>query len=271
MKISNITQEILSGENLENKLVNIDKIEFDNVNIWDTCNRPKRSQKYKFSTKNAKFPKGHLFESEKKAMAIHSFANHELLAVEMMACALSIYPHHTPELKKFKYGVLSSLKDEQKHFRMYQKRLNELGFEFGDFEINDFFWKQMPNLKTPSQYLATMALTFEAANLDFAFYFENEFRNVEDHETADVLNEVLKDEISHVGFGVHFLDKWREDKDLWVYYLSQLPYPMTPARAKGKIFRKEERRKANMPESFIQNVIEYKDDFKITERKEWKK
>ena len=129
----------------------------------------------------------------------------------------------------------------------------------------------MKSLKTPTHYLATMALTFEAANLDFAFYFENLFRQMEDFETADVLEIVLKEEISHVGFGVHYLQKWREDKSLWDYYIDHLPFPITPARSKGKIFRKEERLKAKMPEEFISKIQKYQDDFKITQRREWKK
>ena len=270
MKISEITASILNGSRLDDKLVNIDKLEFEDNVSFQLPSRPARNQKIQFTKKNAKFPKGNLFEREKKAMALHSFANHELLAVEMMAAALALYPHDTEELKKFKHGVLSSLKDEQKHFTLYCERLNELGYEYGDFEINDFFWRQMKELKTPSQYLATMALTFEAANLDFAFYFENKFRKMQDYRTADILEVVLKEEISHVGLGVHYLQKWREDKTLWEYYTTQLPYPITPARAKGKIFKEDLRKKANMPIEFISNVHSYKDDFRITERKEWK-
>ena len=271
MKLSDFSNHILFNGDKDSKLINVENIEFDDILLTSIPKLPSRNDQLKFSTKNAKFPKGNLFEIEKKAMALHSFANHELLAVEMMACALAIYPHHTDELKKFKRGVISSLQDEQKHFRLYEKRLNDLGYEFGDFEINDFFWKQMKSLKTPTHYLATMALTFEAANLDFAFYFENLFRQMEDFETADVLEIVLKEEISHVGFGVHYLQKWREDKSLWDYYIDHLPFPITPARSKGKIFRKEERLKAKMPEEFISKIQKYQDDFKITQRREWKK
>lgn len=270
MKLSDFSNHILFGSDLESKLFSIDHLEFDEF-PFEVPKSPARSGNIKFSKKNAKFPKGNLFEREKKAMALHSFANHELLAVEMMACALALYPHNTDELKRFKLGVLSSLKDEQKHFQLYITELNKLGYEFGDFEINKFFWQQMAKLKTPSQYLATMALTFEAANLDFAFYFEKIFRDMEDHETADILQVVLKDEISHVGFGVQYLKKWRSDKSLWDYYCDQLPFPVTPARSKGKVFRAPERLKAKMPKDFVEMVSNYRDDFKITQRKEWTK
>ncbi len=272
MKLSELSEHILHSGDLSSKLIDIGSIELDDTaRALDIPRYPQRSTSISFSKKNMKFPKGNLYETEKKAMALHSFANHELLAIEMMAAALVLYPHNTPELKRFKQGVLSSLKDEQKHFKLYQGRLNDLGYEFGDFPISDFFWKQMDSLKTPSQYLATISLTFEAANLDFAFFYHDLFRKMEDHKTADILETVLKEEISHVAVGVHYLNLWRNDKRLWDYYMESLPYPMTPARAKGKIFREQERKKAKFPLDFITELKNYRDDFKVTQRKEWKK
>lgn len=273
VKLMNFTQackHILFGGSLEDKLLNIDQVLFDDFEKIEVPKFPARSSKIKLSDKKLKFPKGHFHEVEKKAIALHSFANHELLAIEMMACALLIYPHHTPELKKFKRGVLKSLRDEQKHFGLYIQRLEELGYEFGDFPLNDFFWEQMQRLKTPSQYLSVMALTFEAANLDFAHYYKHVFKELGDEKTASILHTVLEDEISHVGLGVHYLNKWRGDKALWDYYNETLPFPMTPARAKGKTFVEHVRLQAKMDFEFIQKVKEYQDDFKITSRKEWK-
>ena len=273
MKINDFARSILLGENLEDKLIEMDpgKINWDTPDEFVLPKTPGRSLKISLSDKNIKFPKGHLHEIEKKAIALNSFANHELLATEMMAAALLIYPHHTDELKKFKLGVLSALKDEQKHFKLYTGRLNELGFEFGDFPLNDFFWRQMEKLKTPSEYLSSMALTFEAANLDFAYHYQKIFEEIEDFKTAEILSIVVKEEISHVGLGVHYLNKWRGDKTLWNYYLETLPWPLTPARAKGKIFNTELREKSKMPATFIDEMKKYQDDFKVTKRKEWKK
>ncbi len=272
MLLSEYAKQILYGEKFSDKILDLpEKIDFDDSCVLALPKTPGRGHKLQISPENIKFPKGHFHELEKKAIAIHSFANHELLAIEMMACALLIYPHHTPELKKFKQGVISSLVDEQKHLKLYVERLNELGYEFGDFKLNDFFWKYMPKLKTPASYLSVMALTFEAANLDFAFFYQNVFLELGDKKTADILATVLKDEISHVGFGVHFLNKWKEDKSLWNYYNELLPYPLTPARAKGKNFIEHVRKKAKMDEDFIQKIKHFDDNFAITKRKEWKK
>ena len=199
-----------------------------------------------------KFPKANrLNETDKKAIALHSFANHELLAIEMMAAALLIYPHKTEDDLRFKRGILTALKEEQKHLGLYIGRLNELGYEFGDFPLNDFFWRQMEKLKTPSQYSAVMSLTFEAANLDFARYYAEIFRSFGDLKTAAILDTVLEDEIGHVAFGANWMKRWAQDKSLWDYYNESLPWPLTPARSKGIGYNSELHQRAMSDEGFI--------------------
>lgn len=269
MLLSEFTNSILNGKTIESKLITYDSIIFDDIEPF-VQELPARSGDISFSSKQARFPKGHFHEKQRTAMALNAFANHELLAIEIMAYALTLFDHKTDEEKRFKRGILSSLKDEQKHFRLYSSRMIELGYKFGDFPLNDFFWKYMKGMKTPSEYLSMMALTFEAANLDFAYHYEKIFRDLGDIKTANILKVVYEDEISHVGFGVTYLERWKEDKALWDYYRETLPFPLTPARSKGKIFIEESRLRAKMSLEFINNVKNYKDDYNVTSRKEWK-
>lgn len=271
MEVIEFAKKILSAERIEDKLFAPESIEFGQQgDMAFAFERPNRATKIQLTGEQIKFPKGHFHIDEKKAQALHSFANHELLAVEMMAQALLIYPHHTDELKRFKLGIFKALKDEQKHFNLYVKRLNEIGYEFGDFPLNDFFWRQMGKLETPSAFCAVMSLTFEAANLDFAHFYEKVFRELEDFKTANILKVVFEDEISHVQLGANYLNRWRQDKDLWTYYNENLPWPLTPARSKGKVFLQEARIKARLDEEFIAKIREYQDDFRVTNRKDWK-
>lgn len=259
-------RKILEGESLQDKFLS-QSIEWNEFKDYDLPSLPGRKDKISFSDTQLKFPKAErLKETDKKALALHSFANHELLAIEMMAAALLIYPHRNEEDIRFKKGIVTALKEEQKHLSLYVGRLNQLGYEFGDFPLNDFFWRQMEKLKTPNQYAAVMALTFEAANLDFAQYYSRLFRSLGDLETASILDTVLEDEIGHVAFGVHWMKKWREDKSLWDYYLSSLPWPMTPARSKGLSFDPKLHAKAFNDDSFIAELERYDDQFKITKR-----
>ena len=112
-----------------------------------------------------------------------------------------------------------------------------------------------------------MSLTFEAANLDFSYYFKNKFKEIEDFKSAAIMQEVYDDEISHVKLGSHFLGFWSKDKELWDYYLENLLYPLTPARSKGISFMASHRKKAGLDKKFIRSLESYKDDFRITTRK----
>lgn len=273
MLVQDFAKQILFGETLTDKLFTADQVSFDDaLNLLEKLPKsPARHKKIKMTEKNSRFPKGHFHLNDKKALALHSFANHELLAIEMMAAALLLYPHNTPEQIQFKKGVIGTLKDEQKHFSLYVERLHDLGYEFGDFDLNDYFWSQMSLLRTPAQYMSVMALTFEAANLDFAAYYRDQFLQVDDSKTAGILDVVLKDEISHVAFGANYLNRWRGDKKLQDYYYENLPGNLTPARAKGKFFLKDLREQARLDNEFISWIETYQDDFRVTQRKEWKK
>ncbi len=259
-------RSILEGETLESKLLEA-PVHWNGRISYKIPPHPGRQGRIAFSDKQIKFPKSHhLMVPENKAIALHSFANHELLAIEMMATALLIYPHETEDDIRFKKGILSALKDEQIHLSLYVGRLRELGFDFGDFPLNDYFWRQMEKLATPAEYTAVMALTFEAANLDFAQFYARLFRKNDDATTAGILETVLADEVTHVAFGAHWMKRWKEDKDLWSYYQSVLPWPLTPARARGIDFDPELRRRAVGDEAFVTELMAFQDPFKVTKR-----
>lgn len=172
-----------------------------------------------------------------------------------------------PNLLSFKKSVVSSLIDEQKHLKLYISRLNELGYEFGDFPLNDFFWKYAHHIDSPEKYLSMMSLTFEAANLDFSAHFRDVFTAHEDFKTAKIMDIVFKDEISHVKIGGHFMNQWRKDKSLWEYYMENLIYPLTPSRSKGIRYQESFRRMSGLGKEFILSLNQYKDEFNITNRK----
>ncbi len=240
---------------------------------WDASftmpQRPGRVARLEFSDQQLKFPgRPHLGEPEARCKALHSFANHELLAIEMMAAALLRYPHGgDAETLRCKRGIAAAIVDEQKHLGLYLTRMGEGGHELGDFPLNDFFWRQASKLETPASFFALMALTFESANLDFALYYEEAFRAAGDSTTADILRVVYEDELTHVGLGAHWLGRWRGDRTLWEYYLSVLPAPITPARAKGLHYRPESRLRAGVPGEWVDALTAFEDPFRVTRRK----
>lgn len=259
-------RKILEGETLTDKLFDC-QLSWEGSCSYSLPSRPGRAGRIQFSDLQLKFPKQQsLKETEKKATALHSFANHELIAIEMMASALLIYPSQSEDDLRFKRGIVGALREEQKHLTLYLRRLNELGFSFGDFPLNDFFWRQMEKLKTPAQYAAVMSLTFEAANLDFAQYYARLFRSFGDEKTANILDTVLEDELGHVSFGARWMKRWKGDRSLWTYYQESLPWPLTPARGKGIGFDHVLHARAMGDEAFADELATFEDPFRITRR-----
>lgn len=272
MNVTEWARSILEGETLAEKLRPIAlSSPLGEWKGYELPRMPGRATKLQFSDAQFKFPKAPALGGvEGRTKALHSFANHELLAIEMMAAALLLYPHQDPASERMKRGILASLRDEQKHLALYIQRMNEDGVEFGDYPLNNFFWRQMEKLKTPASFFALMSLTFESANLDFACQYEAAFRSHGDEKTANIMRQVFEDEVTHVALGGRWLSEWRKDKTLWEYYLSVLPYPLTPARAKGANFLPETRRQAGLEEEWIQKLGAFVDEFKVTNRKSWK-
>jgi uncharacterized ferritin-like protein (DUF455 family) len=271
MHYSEYARILLEGASLEDKLIPLKNIDYSQSKIiYELPENPGRSKGLMFDNQQVKFPKNTSFHlEEKRGLALHFFANHELLAIEMMAAALLIYPDHEVEMVQFKKGLIKTIQDEQKHLKMYLARMKQFGIELGDYPLNDFFWRSMEKCKTPSNFYAAMAMTFESANLDFAQYYEKCFRDVEDIETANIMKIVFEDEISHVALGAHWLNLWRGDKSLWNYFVSNLPGVMTPARSKGIHFNRNSRERAGLDQAFLDELEAFRDEFKVTNRKSW--
>tara|TARA_R110002072_G_scaffold534_3_gene3667 strand:+ start:37764 stop:38576 length:813 start_codon:yes stop_codon:yes gene_type:complete len=260
---------LLDGTDLSEKLYQVDNIDFDLCYEPHESKTPGRPKHLEFSSVQAKFPKKTTFHlDEKKGVALHFFANHELLAIEMFAQALLLFPEVDTQTKK---SVLATIHDEQKHLEIYIKRMNDFGVEFGDLPVNSFFWEYMPAVKSFEEFYALMALTFEQANLDFASYYRSIFNEIEDFESAKIMDTVYKDEISHVARGVKYIKSKIKDQSLFEYYQELLPDKISPSRGKGITFDFEGRQLAGLDHDFINSLDSYRDDFSVVNRKQWKK
>jgi uncharacterized ferritin-like protein (DUF455 family) len=193
-------------------------------------------------------------DDEQRGILLHFFANHELLATELMALALLKFPDAP---KAFRSGLLQTLKEEQWHTKWYMKRMEECGVRFGDFPVSGFFWDMVAPMESPLDYVSRLSLTFEQANLDYSLYYSGIMKQWGDDKTAAILKKIYEDEIGHVGYGLNWLRKWkREDEDDWTAYSKQLHFPMSPIRAKGNgaPFNEVGRRQAGLDEDFIRRV-----------------
>ena len=81
---------------------------------------------------------GQLEEPRTRGEVLHFFANHELLALELMALILLRFPQAPTS---FRRGLVETMRDEQRHLSMYLERMSAFGVAFGDVSVNDFFWR----------------------------------------------------------------------------------------------------------------------------------
>lgn len=267
MNIDQYAETLLHKGELDQKLTSPKVVSsFHQFKLQEIPQLPVRADRIRMSDERVSFPKN-LTDINQKAKALHFFANHELLAIEMLAAALLKFQLEETAQKR----ILATIADEQKHFKLYCDRMRDFGCEFGDYPVNDFFWRQLVKVETFESFYALVALSLEQANLDFAQYYKDVFTRMGDHQTANVLDIVLKDEERHVHFGIdHLITKVEKSEELWDYYQQLLPYNFTPARAKGNMFNEQSRINAGFPEHYIEKIKNYKDDYKIVNRKQWK-
>jgi uncharacterized ferritin-like protein (DUF455 family) len=187
-------------------------------------------------------------ESERGKL-LHFFANHELLATELMALVLLRFPDAHAAFRK---GVLLTLKDEQEHTLLYLQRMKECGVHFGELPVSGYFWRSVSVMENPMDYVSSLCLTFEQANLDFARHFAQGFATVGDAATAKLLDKIYHDEIGHVAYGLKWFRRWKNPSESdWEAFCRQLKFPLSPQRAKGMTLNVEGRRAAGLDAQFI--------------------
>jgi uncharacterized ferritin-like protein (DUF455 family) len=257
VEIRTFAERIFFGESLEAKLKGTSGTILTDHHPgaalrWSDPTRPvqvhalrKRSRK--------RLPSAQAMEAtEQRVRVLHTFANHELMAIELMAWALLAFPDASPT---FRRGVLAILEDEQRHFRMYAERIVELGACFGDLGVNHHFLRCGPDLTTPMKWVCAMNLTFEQANLDLAPVFADRFRIAGDERSAKIMDVIEEDEIRHVGFGARWLKTHTPvGRSTFEFYVENLTHHNSPERARGLHFFEASRSRAGLDEEFISQM-----------------
>ncbi len=257
MELRSFAEQLLLGQKLSDKLSYPESVSDECPGppfapVPDVPGRPPFMQ-FMSADKKAPFPAPKDLHSPRmRGVVLHFFANHELLAIELMALVLLKFPDAPAA---FRQGILRTIGEEQEHLGLYLKRMQELGTELGDVNVNRFFWDCLKDMKNPLDFVTGMSLTFEQANLDFASHYTKVFRELGDLETAQILQKVYDDEIGHVKHGVSWLERWKSpDLTQWEAYEGNLQLPLSPARAKGPIFDREARRRADLTEEYVDSL-----------------
>ncbi len=218
--------------------------------------RPSELQFKRGESGKADFPGlGKLDNERERGRLLHFFANHELLATELMALVLLRFPKAPAD---FRRGVLRTLKDEQAHTRLYLERMRECGVQFGELPVSGYFWRSVSPMENPMDYVASLCLTFEQANLDFCRHFAQGFKTAGDDATAKLLDGIYRDEIHHVAYGLKWFRRWKNPQESdWEAFCRQLKFPLSPQRAKGLTLNVAGRRAAGLAPDFIAELNVY--------------
>src|SRR3546814_7260809 len=97
--------------------------------------------------------------------------------------------------------------EEGKHYLLLAERLAALGFAYGDLPAHDGLWQAAE--ETAHDLLARLAvvpLVLEARGLDVTPAMIAKLRQVDDHDSAAVLQVIYAEEVGHVAIGKRWFD-----------------------------------------------------------------
>jgi len=256
-----LAEQVLFGARLEDKLIAVGMDQLTDthpgpaVGRVDLPGRP-AALALRAERERVPFPSLHTLDRPRqRGRMLHFFANHELLAMELLALGLLRFPDAPTE---FRRGLAGTLLDEQTHMRLYLQRMADDEVALGEIPVSRHFWDVIASMQSPMDFVIRMSLTFEQANLDFAAYYGQAFERAGDRETSAVLARVLEDEIRHVAHGVTWFERWRGTGDAFETYQRLLPSPLTPSRAKGRqLFHRDAREQAGLSSDFIDRLQDY--------------
>jgi uncharacterized ferritin-like protein (DUF455 family) len=134
-----------------------------------------------------------------RAALLHSLAHIEFNAVGLALDAIWRFAGMPAAYYTDWLGVA---REEARHFRLLEQRMAALDCRYGDFDAHDGLWELAQ--RTAGDVRDRMALIprrMEARGLDVSPAIRARLAATGDHESAAVLDLILRDEIGHVALG----------------------------------------------------------------------
>ena len=249
-------ESILVGERMADKLWAPPRLDDPRVAPWTRLpDAPGRPEGLRFDDPRTRPPsprRRDLDRADGRGRVLHGFANHELLALELMAGMLLRF---VDAPAGWRLGLVQTMRDEQRHLQLYLDRMAACGVEVGEVPVSSFFWNTLRDAPDPLAFTAAMGLGFEQANLDFALAWQRAFAAAGDAETAGVLQEVYDDEVRHVRHGVRWFRELSGEPEVrFERWADQLRFPMSAARARGPTIDREGRRRAGLDAAYVERL-----------------
>jgi uncharacterized ferritin-like protein (DUF455 family) len=144
-------------------------------------------------------PRRGLGSEQGRLALIHAIAHIEFNAINLAWDAVQRFSDLPAEF----YGDWVRVADEEAHhFHLLRQRLQEAGADYGDFAAHNGLWDMA--MRTAHDPLVRMALVprmLEARGLDVTPGMIKRLRQLGDHQTVQVLQLILDEEIGHVALG----------------------------------------------------------------------
>lgn len=157
--------------------------------------RPKLVSPQRVPRRSLQLPEG-------RAALIHALAHIELNAINLALDMVWRFGDQAPRFYQDWVGVAI---EEARHFEWLRQHLVALGYEYGAFDAHDGLWAMAA--KTTDDVLARLALvarTAEARGLDVSPGLRDKLRRAGDVRGAEILDQILRDEVGHVAIGSHW-------------------------------------------------------------------
>ncbi|MBI1301367.1 MAG: DUF455 family protein [Alphaproteobacteria bacterium] len=163
-------------------------------------------------------PKRRKAGSDKSKIALlHAIAHIELNAIDLAWDIMARFSYLSDQNAQEGFTVpkaffddwIKVADDEAKHFLMLEERLNDFNASYGDLPAHDGLWESSERtMHDFAARLAIVPMVLEARGLDVTPGMIELMLKQGDQKTADILQIIHDDEITHVRAGTVWFEKW---------------------------------------------------------------
>ena len=157
-------------------------------------------------------------EGEAGREKLHRHMNNETGAIEIAAQCLADFPQAPWDLRM---RLARQCADESRHSEVLLRRLREMGGRKGEFPVANFEWGVTLMVDNLPGRLAIQNRTFEAGLIDILGTLRKVWQQAGDDTTADVLDGILADEITHVRFANQWIRRMTEENPAILLQVAQ--------------------------------------------------
>ena len=189
--------------------------------VADTPSRPARPDKPELLMPRD-MPKRKKGNSDKnKVTLLHALSHIELNAIDLSWDIIARFSNYFKAEEGFSLPIdfyndwLKVADDEAKHFLILSDRMADFNAAYGDLPAHDGLWESAE--KTAHDFAARLAIVpmvLEARGLDVTPHMIELMQSQGDDKTADMLQIIHDDEITHVQAGTVWFKQWCEYHNL---------------------------------------------------------